>query len=268
MTSTRRDRGKPVTRAFRAATHRGVHAKPSWRMGLRVLAEGAMLWDKVGVREYPRYRVEDGEPCVDVQIVSIERLFDRRDPAPFLERALDPGLVDYLLAAVEELAPHDRFRVVFWLDRPCHPGEIEAAVHAHFAYALDRLERQRRKQRRIGQISLVLGVAVIVALLSLAQLVVRMFPGSIGAALREGLVISSWVVIWRPVEILIYDWIPVRRERRVMHRLQAAPIVVRGGAGPGGNPMVCHPVADVCGGPQVGRSVPVGDRAAVVSSAR
>lgn len=212
-------------------------------MGLRVLARSALLWDKVGVGESPRYRVEGNEPCVDVRLASIERLFDRRDPAPFLERALDPGLVEYLLAAVEDLAPRDRFRVVFWLENSCQPGEIEAAVHAHFAYELDRLERRRRQQRRIGQIALLLGGAMIVALLSLAQLVARVFPGSIGVALREGLVISSWVVMWRPVEILIYDWIPVRREMRTLHRLQAAPIEVRGGRGPDVKPMVCHPVA-------------------------
>lgn len=237
-------------------------------MELLVLAQRVTLWDKVGVRENSRFRLEEGEPCIDVGIVSVERLFDRRDPAPFLERALDPGLVEYLRVAVEDLAPGDPFRVVFWLDLPCLPGEIETAVHAYFTYALDRLERQRHQQRRIGQISLLVGIALIVALLSLGRLVAGMFPGSIGAALREGLVISSWVVMWRPVEILIYDWIPVHRERRVMHRLAAAPIDVRGGGGPEVKPLVCRPIAAVRGAPQVGRSVPVGGCAAVVSSAR
>jgi len=199
---------------------------------------------QAGVVDSPRYRVENGEPCVDVRIVNIEQLFDNRDPAPFRERDLDPDLVEYLLAAGEDLGSHATFRMVFWLEKPCQPGEIEAAVRAHFAYELDRLERRRRRQRRTGQIALLLGGTLIIALLSLAQVVGRAVPGSIGAALREGLVISSWVVMWRPVEILIYDWIPVRRERRVMQRLLAAPIDVRIGSGPEIKPVVRHAMAD------------------------
>jgi len=199
---------------------------------------------QAGVVDSPRYRVENGEPCVDVRIVNIEQLFDNSDPAPFRERDLDPDLVEYLLAAGEDLGSHATFRMVFWLEKPCQPGEIEAAVRAHFAYELDRLERRRRRQRRTGQIALLLGGTLIIALLSLAQVVGRAVPGSIGAALREGLVISSWVVMWRPVEILIYDWIPVRRERRVMQRLLAAPIDVRIGSGPEIKPVVRHAMAD------------------------
>ncbi|HEU4729838.1 MAG TPA: hypothetical protein VFT22_18205 [Kofleriaceae bacterium] len=190
-----------------------------------------------------RYRIENDGPCVDVRITSLEQLFDNRDPAPFRERDLDPALVEYVLAAGEDLAAHDGMRLVFWLEKPCQPGEIEAAFRAHFEYELDRLERRRRRQRRIGQVALLLGVTLIVALLSLAQVVARVVPGSIGAALREGLVISSWVVMWRPVEILIYDWIPVHRERRVMRRLLAAPIDVRIGAGPGVKPVVARHAA-------------------------
>lgn len=200
---------------------------------------------QAGVAENSRYRVENGEPCVDVRIGNIEQLFDNRDPAPFRERDLDPDLVEYLLATGEDLVSHDAFRLVFWLEKPCQPGEIEAAFRAHFEYELDRLERRRRRQRRTGQIALLLGGTLIIALLSFAQLVTRVVPGSIGAALHEGLVISSWVVMWRPVEILIYDWIPVHRERRVMRRLLAAPIDVRVGTGPDIKPVVRHAVAGV-----------------------
>jgi hypothetical protein len=197
------------------------------------------------VESHPRYRVENGEPCVDVRLSKLEQLFDNRDPAPFRERDLDPDLVEYLLEAGEDLGAHETFRIVFWLEKPCQPGEIEVAFRAHFEYEIDRLERRQRRQRRIGQVALLLGGALLVALLSLAQLVALVFTGSIGAALREGLLIAGWVVIWRPVELLLYDWIPVCRERRVMQRLLAMPIDVRIGSGPGTKPVVRHAGAGV-----------------------
>jgi hypothetical protein len=195
------------------------------------------------VNEHPRYRLEDGKPCVDVRIASLDHLFDNRDPAPFRERDLDPALVEYLVAIGHDATARDGFRIVFWLERTCQPGVIESAYRAHFEHALDRLDRRRRRARRAGQIALLVGAVLIIALMSLSQLVVQTVPGSLGTALREGLVISSWVVLWRPVELLIYDWIPVWDERRIMRRLLAAPIEVRAGHGPDVKPIVGPPVA-------------------------
>jgi hypothetical protein len=179
-----------------------------------------------------RYRIENGERCIDVRIAQIEQLFDNRDPAPFRERDLDPDLVEYLLAAGDDLVAYRVFRVVFWLEKPCQPGEIEGAFHAHMAYELDRLDRRRHRARRTGQIALVVALVIITGLLALSQLVGSTVPGELGAGLKEGLVISCWVIMWRPVEVLIYDGIPWRRERRVMRRLLDAPIDIRVGKGP------------------------------------
>jgi len=191
-----------------------------------------------------RYRIENGERCIDVRIAQIEQLFDNRDPAPFRERDLDPDLVEYLLAAGDDLVVYRVFRVVFWLEKPCQPGEIEGAFHAHMEYELDRLDRRRRRARRTGQFALIIALAIITGLLALAQLVGSTVPGELGAGLKEGLVISCWVIMWRPVEVLIYDGIPWRRERRVIRRLLDAPIDIRVGKGPE-TKKLRHAVAEV-----------------------
>ncbi len=179
-----------------------------------------------------RYRIEDGVPCVDVQAQRIEQLFDNRDPAPFRERDLDADLADYLLAGGEDLASHDRLSVVFWLEHETRNHELEHAFRAHFEDVVARLGRQRRRSRRTGAVMLVLGSVLVILLLAAAQLVGSVVPGALGNALSEGLVISSWVVLWRPVEILLYGGIPVRQERRVVERLLRATVIVRTGVPP------------------------------------
>jgi hypothetical protein len=67
-------------------------------------------------------------------------------------------------------------------------------------------------------------------LVSISEVVARVITGSIGAGLKEGLVISGWVLMWRPIEVLVYDSIPWRRSRRVLRKLLAMPIEVRAGA--------------------------------------
>jgi hypothetical protein len=77
----------------------------------------------------------------------------------------------------------------------------------------------------------VLGLALLVVLLSVSELLAPSASGAV-RALREGLAILSWVVMWRPVEALIYVWLPIRRERKIMERLHDAPTEVRTGKGP------------------------------------
>ena len=205
-----------------------------------------------------RYRSEDGVPCIDIKLQTVEQIFDNRDPAPFRERDLDPDLADLLLDAGEDLFGEDRYKVVFWLDKPCPAGEIETAFRAHFEYTIERLRRARQRRRRVGQVSLLIGLVLVVALLALAQVVGKSVGGAVGAGLREGLVISCWVVLWRPIEILVYDWIPTRHERRVAAKLLAAPVEVRGAATADVRPIetVAGKTADGRARPSVPRGTP------------
>jgi hypothetical protein len=178
----------------------------------------------------PRYRVEHGEAILDVRVATVERLFDNRDPAPFRQRDLDPGLVEYLIGAAHDLASAERIRIVFWVEQPCAPDEVERGVRAHFEYELERIRRRRREQVRAGWVGLAVAVVAVVALVGLSAIVARVVPGTLGAGLREALVISGWVLMWRPAELLIYDGIPWRRERRALRALHDATLEVRAGA--------------------------------------
>jgi hypothetical protein len=178
-----------------------------------------------------RYRAEDGVLIIDVRLASVERLFDNRDPAPFRERDLDPSLVEYLIDSCHDMATRP-FRIVFWLEQTSQPAGVEAAVRAHFAYDLVRLDRDRGIQRRIGWIALSIASVAIVALIGVSNLIAELVTGTLGAGLKEALLISGWVLMWRPVELLIYDSIPWRHERNAVRRILNTPIQVRLGNGP------------------------------------
>ena len=52
------------------------------------------------------------------------------------------------------------------------------------------------------------------------------------ASTMEAKVYSLRFPDWKPVEVLVYDWIPWRRDRRVLRALLAAPVEMRPGPGP------------------------------------
>jgi hypothetical protein len=74
-------------------------------------------------------------------------------------------------------------------------------------------------------LSLVVLLALVV-FLSLAGFIVSFPPGPVREILREGCVITGWVAMWRPLEILLYDWWPMVDERRHIVRLLEAPVSI------------------------------------------
>lgn len=186
-----------------------------------------------------RYRLEDGKPCIDLRLASFETLFDKRDPSPFRDRDLDVGLYAYLRDSMEDLLGR-KPRLVFWLDDECEPTAVREAVHGYVNWELDRLNRARARALRFAWLGFGVAIVAIAALMSLAALIHDRWPGLLGDALRESLVISGWVLLWRPMEVLVFDVFPFRRERRVLRELLAAPLELRRGKGVRAPTVVTH----------------------------
>ncbi len=186
--------------------------------------------------EHARYRSENGVPCIDIRLRTSRQLFDGRDPAPFRERDLDPDAVEYLSGAVQELPAKSPMKIVIWISeepQPEMPAEtLIEAVRAHFAYEEERLDRQIRQHLRQGQLFLLVGLFVLVAFLSLAEATTLIPLDHVRQILREGLVITGWVAMWRPLEVLLYDWWPLVRERARVRRMVKVPLSVRHERGP------------------------------------
>lgn len=183
----------------------------------------------------PRYRIENGKTCIDVQLRSAHQLFDGRDPAPFRERDLDEDAVEYILGAIQEIAPKAEIKIVFWIaDEPTLQIPTETvieAVRAYFGYEVIRYQRRLREHVRQGQITLAVGLTAMTIFLVLGEMTQWLPVGTFREVLREGLVITGWVAMWRPIEVLLYDWRPLVRQRRLCERVVGAEIVVENGRG-------------------------------------
>lgn len=170
---------------------------------------------------------------IDLHIKETTQLFDSLDPCPFYERDLDAAAEEYILASARELR-HAPAAIVIHIDQPaCSEDEsqgLERAIRRHFLRRTEISGQELRDLLRRGWISLVIGLAFLVALLGVSELLgERMAPGPISMVLREGLVIGGWVAMWRPLEIFLYDWWPIAGLRRTFWQLARLPIQVRPG---------------------------------------
>lgn len=182
-----------------------------------------------------RYRFDGTSPCIDIRLKSIAQLFDDRDPAPLLERDLDDDAVAYMIDAAEEIpVAAGPLKVALWLTTP-PPEEVSAdalrdAFARHFEVAVLRIRRRIKRQRKEARAFTLLGLIVLGVLLLLAQLSHDLRTTTIGHLVPEGLTILAWVVMWRPLESLLYDWWPLAKERTSLARVGRAAVEVNVGA--------------------------------------
>jgi hypothetical protein len=120
--------------------------------------------------------------------------------------------------------------VVHLAEKP--PGQepqplIAQAVHHYFAYRarLNRLEFRRLLHE--GRRSLMIGLLFLGACLTISQMLLGKQPGTFWDVIRESLTIGGWVAMWKPMEIYLYEWWPVRHRGRVYEKLSQMPVEVR-----------------------------------------
>lgn len=167
---------------------------------------------------------------IQVRIHELRQLFNSIDPSPFRERDLDPDCEEFIVSWARELPPDRPLRVEIRIDRERPSAallaDVGAAVRSHFARDASLQDLRRRRLIREGRFALMIGLATLVICIGAATLVPTERFGTPGEILRESLIIAGWVVMWHPLEVLLYGLWPVVRERRLLERLAAAEVEI------------------------------------------
>ena len=184
-----------------------------------------------------RYRREDGFYLIELRLRELRALFNSLDPAPFLDKDLDDEAERYIVGAVEEFPLRTPLRLVLHAPAAA-PGDPAApvlaeALRSYFDYRAAHAERDLVTLLRRGRVSLLIGVGFLFACLAARRVLGQMLTGAWQDILGEGLLISGWVAMWRPLQIYLYDWWPLARRRRVLRKIRDLPVELRIDAGAG-----------------------------------
>jgi hypothetical protein len=173
---------------------------------------------------------------IELRLHELSQLFNSMDPSPFYEKDLDEDAEEFIVGWAEEL-PRDRpLELVVYLAKPADcpaifgredaqrtsddPGPlVREAVQNFFAHKMAHARREFSQLMRRGRSSLLIGLLFLAACLSLSRLFDAEEPATFFA--RESLLIVGWVAMWRPLEIFLYDWWPIRARWRLYRRLSA-----------------------------------------------
>ena len=180
-------------------------------------------------------RQSAGEPIpadseiIQVRVAGLKQLFNAMDASPFRERDLDPDAAELIVGWAREAPRGAKLALLVELDRAPgmsdEPAALRGAIHEFFTRRALASRERLRQLLRIGRISLLVGAVFLAAAVGLGDLIASAMKGQrLGELLREGLVICGWVAMWRPLEIFLYGWWPIRTEARRYDRLSTMPV--------------------------------------------
>lgn len=160
---------------------------------------------------------------IEIGLRTVDQLFNTMDPSPFHEKDLDADAEEFIVSWAQEFHLKQPLVLAIHLKQMPdgdHPApQIETAVRHYFAYRgrITRLEFQRLMKE--GRQTLLIGLCFLSLCLLSSELLVQFSASPMMTVLREGLTIGGWVAMWRPMEIYLYSWWPLRRRRRIFGKL-------------------------------------------------
>jgi hypothetical protein len=173
--------------------------------------------------------IPPGSQIISVQVAELRQLFSAIDPSPFHERDLDPRAEEFIVGWAEDLPRNARLALLIRLERKAGRADeatlLGEAVRRYFRGQMLRTQRTLRELFHRGRISLLIALAFLSVSIAVGDSVAGHFDESrFAELLREGLLIAGWVAMWRPLEVFLYDWWPIRARVRLFERLAAMPV--------------------------------------------
>jgi hypothetical protein len=181
----------------------------------------------------PRSSAGDALPqqchVIQIRVAELRQLFNAIDPSPFRQRDLDPRAEQFIVDWASDLPTDSPWALVVHLDRPAGRADeaaaLREAIHEFFDQRVAAARRKLRDLFRRGRISLLIALAFLAASIAIGDAIAGYLAESrIGDVIREGFLIGGWVAMWRPLEVFLYDWWPIRADGRLLERLSAMPV--------------------------------------------
>ena len=184
---------------------------------------------------------------IELELHEANQLFNSMDPSPFVDKDLDGDAEEFIVNWAQEYSHSEPLSLTIHLEHmpAADPtAMLQEAVHNFFAYRakLNRLEFRRLMSQ--GRTSLLIGLVFLAVCFAIGNLLLGKVAGPWAGFVRESLTIAGWVAMWRPMQIYLHDWWPVRRRGRTYVKLSEMPVEVVQKIpdhGPAGSAPVCAP---------------------------
>lgn len=170
---------------------------------------------------------------LELRVHELQQLFNSLDPTPYLNKDLDHACEAFIENWALSLPHKSHLHLTVHVEQLASASEaselLSDAIHNYYSYKIELVRGELKQLLRLGRLSLAVGLGFVAACLLLAETITSLVPGPTAKIARESLTIIGWVALWRPVQIFLYDWWPIKGRIKVFENLRFARVnVVQG----------------------------------------
>lgn len=171
---------------------------------------------------------------ISIQLKTIEELFAPPEANPFEP---DTRYISGIEALVQQLTRlHLRQKptqvVISLPAQAIEPGIKEKTRVALARYAAAQIEAadvEIEQLRRRGRFSFISAIVIIVIAIAIVSLIgwLNLLGGTLQSFLVGGLSVFSWVAVWDPFNVYLYEWRNPAGRRRIFEQLRRTEVVIQ-----------------------------------------
>jgi hypothetical protein len=159
---------------------------------------------------------------------TIDSYFNAHDPSPIYKRQLSHEFEKYISSSIVAIKRYSTIRFKLVCNKESDRQYIEPVIHSirrHFSVQKTIKESEFRKFKK-GSYKL-LGISMTVVMLSqLFMITVLKEDNRLHTLIGHALDIFSWVILWTPIDKLVFFWNPFLKEISIYDRLMNAEILI------------------------------------------
>ncbi len=176
------------------------------------------------------YPQEDGKSVIEIQVDYLEQLFDKRDPNPYRSKDLDDDVDEYLISSSQEIGHNKigKLRILSLENANDQSLEIvKTAIKDFFNYRYDITDKKLKTVLALGFKTLLIGLFFLsIAIFISHSLGKKLENDFFGHFVKEGLILIGWVSMWKPINIFLYEWLPLVEQKKIFKLLSEVPIEI------------------------------------------
>jgi len=160
---------------------------------------------------------------------SIARFYNANDPAPLANRQLSHEFQDYLDTSVVLARRHSVIQYKIFCGEATGMrfliDPIKRSLRRHYRIRRETLQASFNKFKKKNFTLLCISFVVVMIFQGLLPIVFNQ-EHRIHSVLSNALDVFSWVILWKPIERLIFYWNPFLKEILLYRKLELADIII------------------------------------------
>ncbi len=171
------------------------------------------------------YNKENGYYLIEIRLKKIKQLFNTLDPSPFLEKDLSERVANYIIDCAKEIGDEKKKIKIFLPEQKVNISLIKKAISNYFLYLKNMEEKTLKQKLKEGFDNLIVGF-IFLSLTLILSSIINSFDNFLASVISEGLAISGWVAMWRPISIFLYEWRPIKENIKLYNELSKIDVEV------------------------------------------